>query len=206
MMRGATSARLAAAVLAATAGSHAPAAVHTWQGPGGTTATPTSGNWNDAANWEGGLPEFGDTTKDIRFNASAGNDGAGAFAANFDFGGGFGLPYQFAQLRFDSASATEQTIAGNQIVASFMTSEIQQNGPGDWRILAPLYHYGGANTTLRFTGSGSGILHIGQHGSDTAASSTSSTSTWSSTTPVAAGWRSTRGTPTPPRRWCRADG
>ena len=50
------------------------AALFSWTGPGGNSLAPTSGNWNAAGNWIGGLPPTNDPTTVLDFGGPSGTD------------------------------------------------------------------------------------------------------------------------------------
>jgi hypothetical protein len=111
------------------------AAVFSWTGPGGTQTSPTSGNWNVAGNWVGGLPPTNDLSTAL------------------DFGGSSSTPYtsthnlgqmQVSALSFSSSAPVAQTIsaaAGSslQLVSDiFFDPTITQNGSGAFVVNVPM--------------------------------------------------------------------
>lgn len=161
------SAAAAIAIAAAFATSaHAALTTYDWVGVAGSTATPTSGNWNVAGNWNGGSvpPSAADTV--LHFGGTA----TTAYTATNNV---TPVPFVLTGIRFDSTAAT--TVSGTQLSfvpgsggeGAFITNNLpaaSRNFNPPILINSPLTLQGNSSGNLSLTGvvSGAGgITKIG---------------------------------------------
>jgi autotransporter-associated beta strand protein len=133
------------------------AATFIWQGPGGTTVAPTSGNWNDALNWSGGLPVSAATTE-LDFNGSGGV----SFTATDDIAGDFQL--NILKLGSTDAAVTEVINASapanrlNFVNNGATVPTINQSAGGAFDLQLGILLSGTSAVTLG--GSGTGLVSL----------------------------------------------
>ncbi|MDR1283255.1 MAG: PEP-CTERM sorting domain-containing protein [Opitutaceae bacterium] len=128
----------------------------TWVGNGDAT-TPGSGNWNVASNWEENTAPVVGTSGNARTYVFGGSgdtpyistQNAGGALTGVDTG-----KMIFQYLYLQSTATVTETIAGGNLVFSYSSPTIYQNGTGDFNITSN-YVFAGATT---FAGTGSGTL------------------------------------------------
>ena len=145
------------------------AASYNWIGPSGTVSVPTTGSWNTAANWSGGLPVSSSATE-LDFS------GAGTYTSTDNISGVFDL--NILGLSGTSGTGTIAATSGNSLrfVSNGVTTPtINLSGNGSYTISAPVEFLnnmtvtGATGTTggMNFTGvvSGAGKLSFNNLGS-----------------------------------------
>ena len=147
---------LAAAIAGTFAGWHqsAQGVTYIWTGPGGTTAAPVSGNWNNAANWSGGLP-ISANAAELDFNGSGGV----AYTATDDIAGSFIL--NILKLGSTDTAVTEVISDGGVTTNNLSLSNngatgatITQSGAGAFNLQIGLVLTGTSAVTLGGAGAG----------------------------------------------------
>ena len=116
-----------AAALAGIGAKAASATTYTWTGPSGTTSVPTSGNWNAAADWVGGIPVSG-TGTELDFL------GTSTYISTDNITGAFNLNI----LKINGSGGTIAAASTNSIAFNGSTPTIQQIGAGTFTIAAPV--------------------------------------------------------------------
>jgi fibronectin-binding autotransporter adhesin len=115
-------------------------ATFTYTGPGGTAAAPTTGNWNAAGNWVGGLPASNAATE-LVFGGSGGT----AYTATNDVGA-----FTLNLLTLNSTATVAESISSATVLSfatnGTVTPVVQQNGTGAITVAAPVT----ATTLLTF--------------------------------------------------------
>ncbi len=112
------------------------AALFTWTGPGGNQSDPTSGNWNVAANWIGGLPPTNSAETDLSFSGSS--------ATPYTSTHNLGLMLVNDLSLSSSATVTETIAASGGSSLRFVNDgfgtdpTISQNGTGPFAINVPI--------------------------------------------------------------------
>lgn len=132
------------------------AATYTWTGPGGSSANPVSGLFNDAANWaDGSAPVANSAGHDFVFGGSVGD---AAYTANQNIAtNDTNVRFYMRQLTLQSSSAATNIITGHSLsFAGVGTAAIVQNGSGAFTIASAVTF---SNTTT-FSGTGSGLITI----------------------------------------------
>jgi fibronectin-binding autotransporter adhesin len=122
------------------------AATFIWKGSG-STSVPTSGNFNVATNWNGGIPTSA-TATELDFNGS----GSTPYTATNDLSN-----FAFGIIKLNSTATVTENIAGNAFNESNTDQTVQQDGSGAFSI-SNGFSYDNANLTL--TGNGAGLVTI----------------------------------------------
>ncbi len=138
------------------------AAIYTWDGSGGSSDTPTSGDWSANGNWDGGTgPGAGNNTTTLSFGGS----GATSYASSNDISS-----TAFSNMILNSTATVNEYITGNILTTNGagVNPTITQNGSGGFNISNNIYIAystiinGTGTGTLALTGniSGTGGLQI----------------------------------------------
>lgn len=118
-----------------------------WIGPGGTIASPTTGNFNTSTNWSPtGVPAAGAT---ISFGGSL----SASYTATNNISGN----YRFGILQLNSTSSATDVINGNAFNID-SSPQIQQNNSGAFTIQNGFVNTNG--TILTFAGNGTGLVTL----------------------------------------------
>jgi autotransporter-associated beta strand protein len=110
------------------------AAIFSWTGPGGSSQSPTSGNWNAGGNWVGGLPPTNDPATVLDFGGST-----GTYTSTHNLG-----LVQASGLTFNSSAPVAPTVNANagsslrMVTDVFVDPTISQNSTGSFVFNVPM--------------------------------------------------------------------
>ena len=127
------------------------AATSTWTGPGGTTGTPVTGNWNTSTNWSpSGIPASSTATTLI-----FGGSGSTAYTSTNNIASLF----TFGTMTLNSTASAAEIIAGSSF--NIDGSQIQQTNSGAFTIQNAFDNSTtNATTTLTLAGNGTGLVTL----------------------------------------------
>lgn len=118
----------------------------------------TTGNWNSAGNWTGGVPVSSATTS-LTFGSAATQ--TSTYTATNDIGGaGSGTPFLLNTLTFNNTSGTV-TLAGNPLTFSGTAPALTVSGAGSLSLSTPVnLNSADATPNVTFGGTGAGAVSI----------------------------------------------
>jgi fibronectin-binding autotransporter adhesin len=122
-----------------------------WTGPGGTTGTPVTGNWNVITNWSpNGVPASSTAT-----NLSFGGSGSTAYTSSNNIGANF----TFGTLALNSTASVTEIIDGSSFrIGDGSATQISQANSGAFDIQNNIVNNNAAVLTL--TGNGTGLVTL----------------------------------------------